>query len=443
MANVTNFVTKQGENMVNTQVKVRLFKRGGNPTPVDGKKVKKSEIQFSWYARFTDPLSGVESNPIAVSKLRKKIGSTDFTPIKTRDEALAICLKAVELGVALGSSVNPSFIQYCKDFWDFDSSKYVKDLLIEDENAISRNYTHNMKKIIENHIVDFIPESRKLASVKRSDIENIKRKLMTEGKVAPATVKKILKAVEQPLAYAVHEGLISNNPAEGISVRVGNKAEERGCYSVEQLQTLLNYLDAHKSESLRNYRLYLSVQLAFRTGLRLGEIRALRSERITFTQSDIGQAPALVEVSESWASRTGCKGTKGKRARSVPVPAWLAKELVKLAHKCPYKGNTLVFWGQRENAPLNEHSMRDHLLDVLKELGIQNDEKGNPLGFHSFRHFFNSTIRLNSVLTDAELRSIVGHQSEDMTEHYTHIQENALIASGTRINSYFEKILGA
>lgn len=442
MINVTNFVTKQGENMVNSQVKVRLFKRGGNPTPVDGKKLKKSEIKYSWYARFTDPSTGVEGNPIAVTKLRKKIGSTDFSEIRTRDEAFAICLKAVELGVAL-SSVNPSFIGYCRDFWNYEKSKYIRDLLLEDENAITKNYCHNMGQLIDNHVVDYIPESRKLASIKRADIEAMKRKVMTEGKLAPATVKKLLKSVQQPLAYAVHEGLIPFNAAEGITVRVGNKAEERGVYSVEQLQTLLNYLDAHKTESLLNRRLYLAVQLAFRSGMRLGELRALRSDRISFSKSDIGNAPCLIEVSESWASRTGCKSTKGKRTRSVPVAAWLGEELVKLAQDCPYQGNTLVFWGDKENTPLNEHSLRDPLLAVLKKLNMEKDEKGGSLGFHSFRHFLNSTIRLNGVLSDAELRQIIGHQNESMTEHYTHSQDDALIVSGTRINNYFEKILGA
>lgn len=441
--NVTNFVTKVGGNVVTSQAtKVRLFKRGGNPTPIEGKKLKKSEIKYSWYARFTDPTSGVEGNPIAVTKLRKKIGSTDFTPIKTRDEALAICLRAIELGVC-GSSVNPSFVQYCRDFWDYGKSKYVKDLLLEDENSISANYCHNMGMLIDNHVVDYIPESRKLASIKRADIESMKRKAMTEGKLAPATIKKLLKSVQQPLAYAVKEGLIPANPADGISVRVGSKAEERGCYSIEQINVLIGYLKAHKDESLKNLRLYLSVEIAFRSGMRLGELRALRSGRITFTETDIGQSPAIVEVSESWASRTGSKTTKGKRSRKCPIPAWLGKELVRLAERCPYDGNTLVFWGEKPDTPLNEHSLRDNLLEVLESLGMQTDEKGNNLGYHSFRHFYVSTIRLNNILSDAELRQIVGHRNAETTEGYTHTAEDSLIASGTRINNFFEKVLDA
>ena len=429
--------------MVSSQVKVRLFKRGGNPKPVDGKKLKKSEIKYSWYARFTDPLTGIEQNPVAVSSLRKKIGSTDYSEIRTRDEALMICYRAVELGVALGTNYNPSFISYCAEYWDYEKSRYVRDILLEDPNGISINYCANTQRLITKHVKKYLPESRKLQSIKRSDIEGLKRKLMEDSKLSPETMRKILKAISQPLDYAVHQGMIPTNPCEGISIKTAGKAEERGVYSIEQLQTLLNHLNEHKTGNVNSYRLWLAVELAARTGMRLGEIRALKAERIIFVNSEVGDSPALIEVSESWAARVGSKTTKGKRSRKVPVPHWLGIELVEFSKKSPHKDNSFVFWGEKAGVPAGEHLLRDGLIDVLEKLKMEKDEKGNKLGFHSFRHAFNTLVRQNNILNDVQLRAIVGHANESMSDHYTHTSDDALVASGVKLNSFLDTALEA
>ena len=436
---VTKNVTNKGVFVFNN-VKIRLFRRGINSPSPDGKKTKKS---FSWSARFTDPITGIEGNPVSVNSLRKKIGSTDVSPIRTRDEALLICSKAVELGIAFGQNYNPSFISYCSEFWDYEQSRYVRDILLEDPNGISLNYCRNTQKLITTHVKKVIPESRKLQSIKRFDIENLKRKLMEKGELSPETIRKVLKAVSQPMDYAVHQGLIPSNPCNGISIKTSGKTEERGVYSAEQLKTLIQYLREHKSDNVNSYRLWLAVELATRTGMRLGEIRALKAERVIFSNSDIGNSPALIKVSESWASRVGNKTTKGKRSREVPVAHWVGEALVDFSKRSPHKNSSFVFWGEKAGVPAGEHLLRDGLLDVLGKLNMQTDEKGNRLGFHSFRHALNTIVRQEGILNDVELRQIVGHQSEKMSDIYTHETEDAIVASGIKLNKYFDEALEA
>lgn len=421
--------------MVNN-VKIRLFRRGINSSSADSRKAKKS---YTWSARFTDSITGVEGNPVAVTTLRRKIGSVDTSPIKTRDEALMICARAVELGVCFGSNYNPQFIQYCSEYWDYEKSTYIRDLLLEDPNAVSVNYCKNTQSLITTHVKKHIPESRKLQSIKCSDLEGLKRGLMKEGKLSTETIKKVLKAVNQPLVYAVKQGLIAHNPCEGITIKRVGTTTERGVYSIEQLQTLITYLGDHKTDSKKSHRLYLAVELAYRTGMRLGEIRALRKDRITFPKSDVGNSIALIEVSESWASRVGAKSTKGKRARICPIPVWLGHELLEFVEESPNKSNDFVFWGEKSDSPCGEHLLRDGLHAVLEKLKMSADEKGNTLGFHSFRHSLNSMVRQSGILTDTALRQIVGHQSEKMSDHYTHATEDSVVASGIRLNGFIDE----
>ena len=437
--NVTKIATKRGGYMVNN-IRFRLFRRGYSSTK---KKSKKTQTKYTWSARITNPVTGVEMSPVAVSTLRKKIGSTDRSPIRTRDEAVMIVSKAIELGV-IGNNYDPCFIRYCMDYWNIDGQR-VKDVLLEDSTALSANYVRNMGQLVENHIKDIICTTRKISTIRVTDIDKIKRELLKK-KLSSETVRKAIKSVSQPLAYAVREGLIPTNPADLVSVRNTNKSDStRGCYSANQLKKLLKYLKEHRTDGIVAEELYLAVEFAARTGARLGEVQALKKNCITFTKSDVGSSPAIIEIKESWATRVGTKTTKSKKSRRVPCPEWLAHELMDFSDRCPFKDNEFIFWGQVPGKPVSEHTIRDNLHEVLGKDGIneEKDEAGLPLGFHSLRHAFNTHVRQNGILNDVQLRAIVGHQNENMSDHYTHDDTDSLVKSGVALESFFEKTMEA
>ena len=433
--NVTKIATKRGGYMVNN-IRFRLFRRGYSSTK---KKSKKTQTKFTWSARITNPVTGVEMSPVAVSTLRKKIGSTDRSPIRTRDEAVMIVSKAIELGV-IGNNYDPCFIQYCMDYWNIDGQR-VKDVLMEDSTALSPNYVRNMGQLIENHIKDIIGPARKISSIRVTDIDKIKREMLKK-KLSAETVRKGIKSISQPLAYAVREGLIPSNPAGMVSVRNTNKSDStRGCYSVAQLKKLLGYLKAHRVDGIVAEELYLAVEFSARTGARLGEVQALKKDCIKFTTAEVGTSPAIIEIKESWATRVGTKSTKSKKSRRVPCPEWLAQDLLSFAEKCPFEGNEFIFWGQVKGKPVSEHTIRDNLHGVLHNLEEEIDEAGLALGFHSLRHAFNTHIRQNGILNDVQLRAIVGHQNESMSDHYTHDDTDSLVKSGVAVEAFFSKTM--
>lgn len=436
--NVTKIATKRGGYMVNN-IRFRLFRRGYSSTK---KKSKKTQTKFTWSARITNPVTGVEMSPVAVSTLRKKIGSTDRSPIRTRDEAVMIVSKAIELGV-IGNNYDPCFIQYCMDYWNIDGQR-VRDVLMEDSTALSPNYVRNMGQLIENHIKDIIGPTRKISSIRVTDIDKIKREMLKK-KLSAETVRKGIKSISQPLAYAVREGLIPSNPADMVSVRNTNRSDStRGCYSVAQLKKLLGYLKEHREDGIVAEELYLAVEFSARTGARLGEVQALKKDCITFKKAKKkGSSQAIIEIKESWATRVGTKSTKSKKTRRVPCPKWLAQDLLSFAEKCPFEGNEFIFWGQVKDKPVSEHTIRDNLHSVLHSLEEEKDEAGLALGFHSLRHAFNTHIRQNGILNDVQLRAIVGHQNESMSDHYTHDDTDSLVKSGVAVEAFFSKTMEA
>jgi len=59
------------------------------------------------------------------------------------------------------------------------------------------------------------------------------------------------------------------------------------------------------------------------------------------------------------------------------------------------------------------------LYKALEKIGIGEEERQKRnITFHSWRHFFNSTMR--SRVPDSKLKLLTGHRSQEMTERYTH-----------------------
>ena len=84
--------------------------------------------------------------------------------------------------------------------------------------------------------------------------------------------------------------------------------------------------------------------------------------------------------------------------------------------------------------PLSGSLVRYALRSRMDELneGKPDKEKGTagkmfdyrnkkaPLTYHSFRHFFNTRL-VAAGIDGQQIRAVVGHESEEMTEHYLHL----------------------
>jgi integrase len=83
-------------------------------------------------------------------------------------------------------------------------------------------------------------------------------------------------------------------------------------------------------------------------------------------------------------------------------------------------GAGYVFSTDGGATPISRYVFNLVLAAELERIGIDVEEKKRRnLTPHAWRHFFNTTLRVNNV-TDAKVRSVTGHVTEDMTEHYTH-----------------------
>ena len=271
-----------------------------------------------------------------------------------------------------------------------------------------------------------IDQSLKLNEITQSDIENVIIALIDEGSISNSTINNVILSVQKPLNEAFSRGMIKINPMQNISMLERNQ-KDRGIPTKSEVEAVLEYLRKEGFAGRISMKIYLAVALAATTGMRQGEIRALKKDCIEFVENNVEyEDQAIITVRENFAKTDGFKSTKGKRVRHVPVSKALAKELVKMADSNPHK-NGLIFWSEGSaDTPIAGSYINKYYYAALAAIGITEEKrKERNIDFHSLRHFFNSMLR--GEVDDSNLRLVVGHQSERMSDNYTHeIREKVL-----------------
>ena len=140
------------------------------------------------------------------------------------------------------------------------------------------------------------------------------------------------------------------------------------------------------------------------TGLRLGELHALRWRQVSFERGALTVAAAM--------SAGQVESPKWGKARTVPLATPAAAELARLADRGRFVDpEHLVFCGP-VGEPLDDSAIRRRLHRAQKAAGLR------PLRFHDLRHSFGSLVVRE--LDTATLKSWMGHSKLATTERYLH-----------------------
>lgn len=404
---------------------------------------------YGWYFQYGVG-DGKRSPMLSVKRLVKKMGlEGEYPKLKNRKMCERIVVLAYERGfIRMKRGSKEKLADYLMDYWDFNGQR-IKRLNKRRPGAVSENYASIMRGYIKTHIVPLVRSNMEVADVTPKFVRDISNKLVDAGTMANGTVDKIMVAFTKPLRDAWKNDMIHENPTKLVERMDTTPERQRGILTRSEFQKVLVLLKDKATEHT-----YLAVLLAAATGMRLGEIRALRTTDITI----INEQDSLVTVSKSWSVKGGEKSTKGKKVRFVPCPTWLAEKLLALGKLNSY-GTSLVFWSisdTKDKTPVSANYVRESfytfLYDILEEqAGIKVgtmvedtdatargkfDKEGKPLQvragemmrrernitFHSFRHFFNTEAQALGADGD-KLRLTVGHESKEMTDIYTHAEK--------------------
>ncbi len=223
------------------------------------------------------------------------------------------------------------------------------------------------------------------------------------GKLAPATINKILQTLRTILERAVEDGRIRENPADRVkSIRA--RRPSRTILTPSEAFALL--AGPHPWDDFRQYAINV---LAATTGLRLGEVRALLVDNVK---------PDHVEVRRSWEEGYGPREPKAESARDIPIAAKVHEILSRVIRETT--PTSLLFYGRDgKDSPMSKSWIEKNLARALENVGIPlAEQRERGITFHAWRHFLNSLMRSNGV-SDAKTRRVTGHRTAAMTEWYT------------------------
>ena len=238
-----------------------------------------------------------------------------------------------------------------------------------------------------------------LARLTEHDIIAWRQHMITQCQLKATTINRRLEAVRRLLRWAETTGAVAANVAAGVrTIRLTSDRQPVGLTALEVHGLLRAAGESSHGLARRNYAL---VQLMLQTGLRIGEVAALRRADITVRE----RAGAL-------RVRHG----KGLREREVPLNATARRALRQFFERDPASARPEdpVFRSTR-NEPLPVRSIQNTIAGLVRRAGLTRP----GISAHSLRHTFALAWLRQHPGKLVELAQLLGHESLDTTAIYT------------------------
>lgn len=243
-----------------------------------------------------------------------------------------------------------------------------------------------------------------LEDISTARVDAYRRRLLTEGGVSRRTVQKQMVLMHGVLRRAVALGWLPVNPIERVEKVNLAPSGEFNVLSVEQVEAIARCADGMYGTA---------ITVAAYTGLRTGELRALRWRDVDFLAATVHVARNMPAGGEEAAPKSG-------KVRSVPLIDDAARALDALSRRGEFTGPDDRVFGREDGSMLGEDAFRDALYGAMAAAGI--DRKAFParggFTFHDLRHTFGTLAVQVFPLTD--VKAYMGHANVTTTERYAH-----------------------
>lgn len=346
--------------------------------------------------------------------------SLDLTPsnasaiidILTKKNLIGTILTTEDVGAE-------SISAFLKRFWDYDSSPYIKEKLHKNH-SIHKKYVKANHYTVERFWAPFFGDTP-IAKVTKGDLNELMDSL--DPALSGARRNNIIKAGTIALRWAYNNHVVPIDITTGI-IWFSHASNERFIFTPEQAAMIFSHPWPNETSRLAN-------MLAMTTGLRAGEIMALKKQ-------DLGDN--CIYVSHSWNPVDKQKTTKNNESRTAFI---LFPEIMdglrRLADSNPYKSGMegYIFWATIPDKPRENPYWLQDLRSVARELGFNDIDR---ITFHAWRHFF--TTYMYCELDEKTLQKATGHKTLEMLRHYAnHERENDANAIQGAMKKVFTPIL--
>ena len=351
----------------------------------------------SFHAVFVDPITGKQAN--------KTTGTSD------EKKAAAIAQEWLANGLPgkprlSNVSKATAFCDYLHQFWDFETSGYFRELETMGKEPHAE-HASEMQKAVERYYRPYF-QARLLCQIDEEALQKFVVFLKLEKKLAASTVNSARNAAFVALRHAKRKKIIRSFDFDAV-LRAGGKPNERGVLEKKEVEKLFS-LDWPSAKSR------MAVLIAFHTGMRMGEIRALRV-------CDVHEK--YLNVEHSWGKQSMMKCTKNQEKGKIPILPSLYNEIMAYIKETElFKLDGLLFPGKNPEIPYNNRQIGKDFNSMLERIGIDDTtRKERSLVFHSFRHLLAKNLAENGTSRAIGMK-ILRHKTSRMFDHYASHVDN-------------------
>lgn len=256
------------------------------------------------------------------------------------------------------------------------------------------------RNVLNHRVVGFFGADTPIDAITTDDIDAFRRYLL--DRLARRTAQKTLVIVHGLLTFAKRRRWVRFNAAtDAEKVQVRRRVEFAVLDPAEVFAVAAN-ADAMISAII--------ITAAF-TGLRMGELRALRWRDVDFTNR-------LVHVRRNLA-RTEMGDPKSHAARSVPLMDDVARALDGLSRRERHTGPDDLVFCQPIGRRLRDAQVRGELYAAMQSATVDRDRgTGKQFVFHDLRHTYGTlAVRIYPL---SDVKAYMGHADIATTMLYVH-----------------------
>lgn len=330
---------------------------------------------------------------------------------KTKRDAL-LWLSNMEVaksrGEYIGNSAGKVLLAEWAEIW-FDAQLHLK--------PTTRS---NYRQCLDKHVIARWGE-RQIGSITHGEVQAW-IKLLAQT-MTPSSLRIQYQTLSAVLSHAVLDGRLAKNACDGVKLPKIKK-RKHGYLTHEQVVAL-----AVECKDYGDVVLFLSY-----TGLRYGEMSALRVGRLNMLRRriDVAEAVADVRGKLEWGT------PKSHEARSVPFPKFLAETL---ARRCEEKNRDDLVFTSARGLVLRGNNFRKRVFNDAVEKLMVIDPDFPMITPHDLRHTA-ASLAVSAGANVKAVQRMLGHSSAAMTlDTYADLFDDDLDAVADALDAAHRKIM--
>jgi integrase len=274
------------------------------------------------------------------------------------------------------------------------------------EAQLSPSTQYAYKCDLKNHILPVVGDVP-LDKIHPTHANQIISQMKAKGR-SVKTINETVTMLKSMLFEAMRWEIIDRNPLHAVR-RMKASARQDSYWTAAEVEQFLA-----SNEQNAHYNLFV---VALNTGMRRGEICALKWDRVSFQRNQI----EVTRTSGRWGVR---ETTKSGKKRIIPMNDTVRSILFNLRKEIK---SEFVF-STEKGKPVDAHHLYRDFTFAQTKAGFD-----SKIRFHDLRHTFASHFMMNGG-NIYDLQKILGHYSLDMTQRYAHLSPAHLANAAQIVN---------